>query len=350
MSWKSALRSIEAASKRIQREQERQKRRNEKQAEFDRKKLWKDAKAQVDRISVELHQLKIESLSGIGRSCGDEIDWHSQIEIPAPYPPNLEDKYEISAKRMLLGYKPTLMQKISRKGEKMREVLRRGIIAAQDQDRRQYELSLKEHNDQIKLWEEQKLLAKEVLKGNLAVYGEVMEEVGNFASLEEVGTNLSFRFSGAKKCRVEIDVKDIGIVPDKSLTLTSTGKLSTRKMPIGKAMEIYQDYVCGSLFRMARELQALFPIEFVVASAYCDLLNTATGLRERSCICTAGFAVKQFEEMNFRLVDFSDAMSLFRHEMKFSKRTGFSVVEALSLDDFDLSWIEESATEADRKA
>lgn len=242
------------------------------------------------------------------------------------------------------------MQKFSGKGEKMREVLRRGILAAQDQDRQQYDLSLKEHNDRIELWEEQKLLAKEVLKGNLDVYDEVMREVGNFGSLEEVGTSLSFRFSGAKKCRVEIDVRDIGIVPDKSLTLTSTGKLSTRKMPIGKTMEIYQDYVCGSLFRMARELRALFPIEFVVASAYCDVLNTATGLRERSCICTAGFAVKQFQEMNFSLVDFSDAMSLFRHEMKFSKRTGFSVVEALSLDDFDLSWIEKYTTEVDGEA
>jgi len=53
-----------------------------------------------------------------------------------------------------------------------------------------------------------------------------------------------------------------------------------------------------------------------------------------------GFPVGEFEELNFAHVDFSDATVLFRHEMKHSKRAGFSPVKALELDDFDLSWIE----------
>jgi len=344
MSWRSTIRSIEAASRRIQREQERQIRKEQKEAEFERKKLLKEYQLESDRLKVELHELEIESLTGIGRSCGDKIDWDYQLEIPAPPPPSPNNRNETFAKRMLVEYKPTLIDKITGKDKKKRELLEREILASEDQDKREFEHAVKEHNNQLQFWEQQHLLAKEVLQGNLEVYGDVMTEVGNFDELKDVGTDLSFKFSGSKKCIVAIDVKDFEIVPDETMTLTSTGKLSTRKMPVGRMMEVYQDYVCGSLFRMARELQALFPVEFVIASAFCDTLNTATGLRERSCICTAGFPVRQFQEMNFELVDFSDALSLFRHEMKFSKRNGFSVVKALSLEDFDLNWIEEPAT------
>ena len=48
-------------------------------------------------------------------------------------------------------------------------------------------------------------------------------------------------------------------------------------MPKGEFFELYQDYVCGVVLRIANEVLAILPVESVVVTACDDLLDASTG-------------------------------------------------------------------------
>ena len=79
---------------------------------------------------------------------------------------------------------------------------------------------------------------------------------------------------------VEFNVKSDAIVPDYSLSLTKTGKLSKKALTKTAYYQIVQDYVCSCAIRIARDLFALLPLNTVVVHAVEDRLNTATGHTE----------------------------------------------------------------------
>lgn len=78
------------------------------------------------------------------------------------------------------------------------------------------------------------------------------------------------------------------VIPDFALTQLSSSKLYRKPLTIGKFNELYQDYVCGYLLRVAREVQAHLPISRVVAHALVDQLNPVTGQIERHVIHCIG--------------------------------------------------------------
>ena len=105
-------------------------------------------------------------------------------------------------------------------------------------------------------------------------------------------------------------------------------------MPKTKFYEIYQDYVCGCVLRIARELFALLPIEMTVITANGKAVNTKTGYLEDQPILSVAIPRETLSGLNFNLLDPSDSMANFVHMMKFMKTKGFQQVETLSRKDF----------------
>ena len=105
-----------------------------------------------------------------------------------------------------------------------------------------------------------------------------------------------------------------------------------RKMPIGKGNELYQDYVAGAAFRIARETFALLPIKIVLVTAIRNGLDTRTGRVADSPILSALFDRDTMDRLDFVQVDPSDALENFRHRMRFTKGKGMLPIEPLSLD------------------
>jgi hypothetical protein len=101
--------------------------------------------------------------------------------------------------------------------------------------------------------------------------------------------------------------------------------------------ELYQDYVCGAVLRVARELFALLPIEMVLVTATGTLLNTQTGHMEEQPILSVAMPRKTLEKLNLDMIDPSDSMSNFIHRMKFMKTKGFAKVERISPEELQSS-------------
>jgi len=107
-------------------------------------------------------------------------------------------------------------------------------------------------------------------------------------------------------------------------------------MPKGRFFGIYQDYVCGCVLRVARELFALLPTGIVMVTAIGNLLNTQTGYLEEKPILSVAIPRETLEGLNIDGVDPSDLMSNFVHRVSFHKTKGFRAVEALRLSDLQL--------------
>ncbi|MEZ4431452.1 MAG: hypothetical protein R3F65_03505 [bacterium] len=122
-------------------------------------------------------------------------------------------------------------------------------------------------------------------------------------------------------------------MPEKKKTLTSTGKLSEKALPKGTRGEIYQDFVCGALLRAVRESLALFPVEYVVATARTKLLNSTTGHLEFSPIASVICPRTTVEQINMSAADASNALANFKCRMNFRKTVGFVPIEAFTLED-----------------
>jgi hypothetical protein len=74
----------------------------------------------------------------------------------------------------------------------------------------------------------------------------------------------------------------------------------------------------------------------VIITAKSDLLNTRTGHLEETPILSVAIPRKTLEQLNIEIVDPSDAMENFLHNMKFLKTKGFSGVKQITPSDIKL--------------
>nr|GFB51640.1 hypothetical protein [Tanacetum cinerariifolium] len=151
-------------------------------------------------------------------------------------------------------------------------------------------------------WQAIQELAKACLAKDPTVYQQVLEDFNPFEGVSSLGSRLEFRFT-ANLVEVNLFVNSPEVIPDFILTLTASGKLSRKAMPISKFNEIYQDYVCGCLLRIGREIMAYLPVEQAVVNAISSLLNSATGLLEDQVIVSAAIPRATLGRLNFSTLD-----------------------------------------------
>ena len=111
-------------------------------------------------------------------------------------------------------------------------------------------------------------------------------------------------------------------------------KLSVKKMPKTKYFGLYQDYVCGCAIRVAREVFALLPTDMVIVNVIGEILNTKTGYLEEVPILSVSIPKETLLKLNLEMLDPSDAMDNFVHNMKFMKTKGFNPVERIDKSKF----------------
>ena len=97
----------------------------------------------------------------------------------------------------------------------------------------------------------------------------------------------------------------------------------------GSCNELFQDYVCSCVLRVANELFALLPIDATIVTAEDSLLDTTTGHLVPTPIVSAYIPRETFEGMNLDLLDPSDSMANFIHRMSFKKTKGFEGIQRL---------------------
>jgi hypothetical protein len=325
MGYKGTIRSISSAVKQMERDSIR------RQKELDKQKKNYEKMQELEKAEYEFNTYEnyIDRITSLQKDCGPVCNWKELIDKNPPEKPIKLREKEIHYQNVLDNYKPDLIDKIFRLKEKniskIKEKISNGII----QDDKDY--SFKINNYEIELNEYERIvnISKNVLKGNIDYYKQVVEDFSPFSEIKNIGSNIEIEYISSDKLLATLNVHDENIIPKKSKSLLKSGKLSIKDTPVGKYNELYQDYICSALLRIARELTAILPVEEIICTAKGKVLNTSTGKKVNVPLLSVLFVRETMATLNFDMLDPSDCMSNFKHNMKFVKNKGFSPVEEI---------------------
>lgn len=191
-----------------------------------------------------------------------------------------------------------------------------------------------EYEEEFAEWEMMHKLASKILSNDSDAYLSFLEAKEPFDDIIDLGSSIEFISAKDSLIEVELHVDREEIIPTEIKQQTKSGKLSEKDIPKTKFYELYQDHICSCILYIARELFALLPVEVVVIHAVGEILNTQTGHEEVQAILSAAITRTKLEELNIDMIDPSDSMKNFSHNMKFKRVTGFEVVERLNPTDY----------------
>jgi hypothetical protein len=330
MSWKKTLNSMAAASRRAERESRKRQRELQKQ----QKEIEKMEEFERATYEVQVYENEIEVLKSIHKDCGDAWDWEKIRASPAPEEPEKSNAKEKQARAMLAGYKPGLSDKLLKRMETKQRELKEAVKIAIEEDEEDYKIALEEYKAQYTDWITIRELAGKILEGDFQVYSSAVNQVSPLAEISDIGSDFKFVVHSSKLVEGELYVHSEDVIPIEVKSILKSGKLSVKNMTKTSYYGLYQDYVCGCVLRVAREIFALLPIEMFVVTALSNLLNSKTGYIEEQPILSVGIPRDTILGLNFEMIDPSDSMENFVHNMKFAKTKGFRAVEKVDPTNF----------------
>jgi len=332
MTWKGTVRSIGAAARRAEREAARRKRELEKQ----RKQLERLQESERAAYEVEVYENQLDVLLSMHKECGESWNWEYLSTLLAPNEPQKSNQLENAAQSRLNIYKPSFKENLLRQVDTISNKLNNDIKDAKFKDEQIYNEKISEFKKAYKEWELIQNLSNKILDCDLQAYAEAIRQVDPFQEINQLGSSIEFDVINSHLVDVSFFVKSEDVIPTEVKTQLKSGKLSVKKMPKTRFFEIYQDFVCGCVLRIARELFALLPIKMTVISVIGRMLNTKTGYMEDQPILSVAIPRETLSGLNLDLLDPSDSMENFVHRMKFMKTKGFQQVEPLSRKDFPI--------------
>jgi hypothetical protein len=294
----------------------------QRQAELNRlqKEREKLQELQRNQLEVELYENRLNMIKSIHKECDDFVDW---LDIKNTEPPFLKGHpgpLEQQALQELQNYRPGFMAKVFNQEEKRVEELRNKVLEARKKDEEEYQE-----------WTVLTEIATKILNGDLETYFEVIKDFAPLDDLSGFGSGFEFFLEEPHTMEVEFDVQTQNVVPSEMKTLTSTGKVSVKNMPISKYYDIQQDYVCSCVLRIARDMLALLPLDTIIIHALDSQLNTSTGYHEKIVVLSVKIDRYTLNQLNFDTIDCSDSMVNFEHKMNFRKTKGFAPVEKIQI-------------------
>ncbi|MEQ8415212.1 MAG: hypothetical protein RIB71_12125 [Imperialibacter sp.] len=307
------------------REAERQQKRQQKEAARQFREQQKDQEIQDATEAFEQYENYVEIITSFHKNCAEKVDWNQVRDEQEPPKPEKQSLNEDAAALKLSSYKPSFLDKIIGAKKKL-GVLEEELKLAKIKDDQDLATAKQNYSE----WEKTQALAKGVLAKDPQAYADALNYFEPFSEISDIGTNIDLSI---EKDIVEIEflVNDTGVIPDFVITLTSTGKLSRKDMPKGRSKDLYQQYVCGAVLRLAREALAYLPVKIIAVHAMAKMVNPATGYLEDAPIVSAIIPDESVEKLNFEALTPSAAMNNFVHNMKFSKTNGFSQVDKVIL-------------------
>ena len=257
----------------------------------------------------------IDQIRSIHDECSEPVDWIALRDKPAPFNPMYPGPFEVEARQVLERAKPSLFGKLVPAADKKRmQRLSDSVAEAREKDRQMY-------SD----WENLKKLAVQVLSGDIDSYFYVVSEMHPFEEILDFGSDFDIGTDLPDIMEVEFHAKTSKVVPNHVLSMTQTGKLSSKPMTKTMHFDIVQDYICSCALRIAREMFALLPINRVVIHAM-DTITDSGGNAFDDTVLSVLIERNQFEGINFDMIDASDTIESFKCNMNFKKTQGLKPV------------------------
>ncbi|WP_064967268.1 hypothetical protein [Tenacibaculum ovolyticum] len=318
-----------------------------------------------NKIEVEEHNTYIQVIQSVHKDYSDYVDWNEIVNQDSPkYIQTVKEVNDIIEKKVdryieksVEIYKNELdlsfCRKLFDKLLKNRFMFIKKLIFADDYKKEQsmqfkikektnsrenlIHKKLEEHEEkrgiyerELKNHEELLMVADGVIEKDLNAFTYAINLFNPFFDLKEYGSDLSFSVEN-NQISVDFFVHGEEVLPTVSKKTMRNGlEIKEELIPTSRFNEIYQDYVCSCILRIAKESFLLLPINTINVNAKGSILNLATGNYEEEIIVAVQVERTILEKLNFDLLDPSESMSNFKHNMSFKKTSGFIPVSELS--------------------
>lgn len=309
MGPRGLLRALEAEERRRHRDAQRQQRELERR----KKEQAKLSAIELAHLEVETYENRLEVLLSVHKEQGSSWDWVALAAALPPACPQKSSYHELQARQRALVLHPERQQGAAG-----------AIEQAQSEDERVFQEAMKAHADESAEWEKLRKFARRILAAEHKAFIEALVEFSPLAEISEVGSLMHFTVESAKLIRCELTVNGSQAIPSEVKSLTATEKVSVRPMPKARFHEIYQDYVCGCMLRVAREVFAMLPVDAVLITASTHILENRTGQTSEQPVLSAVMPRAVVASLDFDQLDPSDAMDNFLHRGNFkaSRKAG----------------------------
>ncbi|MCE9608596.1 MAG: hypothetical protein K8R23_00035 [Chthoniobacter sp.] len=298
-SWTAQVRKLQAE----QRRQERDARKRQKDLERRSKEKAKLSALEQARLEVEAHENALEVLLSVHKEQSAPIDWAEFASALPPHEPVRPGRLEFEA---VLRHGVGDLENSGGSGGAAAE-------EARARDEREYQTMREEYERERAEWERMRALAKRVLSGEAGAYSEAISEFSSLGEIAHLGSSIHFTVRSPKLIDCVLTVSGREAIPAEVKSLTAAGKLSVKTMPKPRFHEIYQDYVCGCVLRLAREVLALLPVDEVLVTASVDGIDARSGRPAELPVLSAAIARDVVERLDFERLDPSDSMENFPH-------------------------------------
>jgi len=282
---------------------------------------------QTNMDIVKNYDELVDSFTNMHREIIQPINWFEVLEEPEPVLPQPGNIAEQVAQDALHLYTPSFFDRLFAQQKKKIKKLTAKLEIAKMNDDRSYQAALEAHTAEKTEWTTMQTLAKGILQRDTAIYKQAVEKLIPFGSLP-IGKNLNIVFDPLH-ITVDLLLNLDEIIPQAAYSLTSTGKLSEKKIPVSRRNDLYQDHVCSSMLRTAIEIITVLPVEFVVVNGLLDMLNPANGKLQEQPAASIAFVPETLLKLNLTTTDPTDAFKNFIHNMRFSKTNGFQPVDRI---------------------
>lgn len=327
MGYKGFIRSVSSAMRQAERDQQRRNREIAKAYKEQQKRLELEEAAHV----VETYNDYIETIQSVHKGDVTNVNWQAVLEEKKPERLSTFNENEAQVRLAINNYKPSFIAKMTGKAKKEKQELEERLRDAILEDKQELEYNHAACDD----WEISQKIAKGVVQKDPASYFEAIKYFEIFSDLQAFGSKITGTADN-DYIIINFHVHSDEVIPKTEHKLTKSGKLSSKDMAKGKFNEMYQDYICSCVLKIARELHAYLPVKMALINAKGELLNSATGHLEEQTVLSVAIPPETLNKLNFETIDPSDSMANFKHNMKFSKTKGFQVVEEIDINSLSI--------------
>jgi hypothetical protein len=290
--------------------------REEKRREREQLKLQL---MEAAKNEVELQENQLLTLQSLHRQCSDAKNWQLLAFSLPPFQPAFASTKHLEA---------TLTSHFSPPGQQQQS--EQTLEAAWEMDLASHQTNIDQYAKEYEQWSRQKDLAKRVLGGDISAYSAAVQEFFCTADIALWGDAFSFLANDSQRAECHFPIKGEDIIPSEIKTLTSGGKLSSKRLPKARHRELYQNHISSFCLKIGRELFALLPLQEIKVTATVLMLDPSTGNDIRQPVMSVRFDRKTMNSLNFERVNPIDVLNNFSH-LGFSKELSKND-QLLSLD------------------
>ena len=289
MGYKGTLRAIEAAKRRQERESERRAREQAKLSAIEQA-----------RLEVEGYERHLAMLASPHKVAPDTWDWAALAAALPPHRPYQSSYHELQTRQRTLVLRPE-----ERGGREA------ALENAQQLDERIFQEAMQAYGEEMVQWDKTRRLARRILARDTGAYEEALREFSPLTDLAELGASFEFTFASSSLLDCGIVLSGVTTIPGESKALTPTGKLSVKAMAKSRSLQLYRDYICGSVLRTARELFAFLPLDTILATALVNEISSPTAAPPRIPVLSVVLARSIFSQVPLDDLDASEAIARF---------------------------------------